>query len=424
MKGGYQDLLREVERAGSCSHPIRLRGEKVNLATGEVGNTSIRVACKDRRSQICPACSYLYKADAWILVSAGLVGRKGIPDSVVGHPRIFATLTAPSFGPVHVRRADASCHERATGVCQHGVLRGCSHHHEVGDPRLGTPVCPACFDYEGAVLWNAHASRLWNRTIEQVRLNLATKGGLSLSDFRETARLNYLKVAEFQRRGLVHFHVVLRVDGGGEEVSLPPSWLGAGLLDATLNDVIQSFELVGLDGVSRRWGGQIDIKDVAMGARDDLRIASYIAKYATKSTSDSIALARRLKSRLEIRQLQVDPHLRRLALTAWDLAETPDFEALHLRNHAHAFGFTGQLITKSRLYSTTFSQLRGSRSDHMARGDDSEMIAGTFVYEGRGYDDPRAGEVAELLHQARIEVRKTVRQRRVMSHGISEGATR
>lgn len=381
------------------------------------------MACKDRRSQICPACSYLYKADAWILVSAGLIGGKGIPDSVVGHPRIFATLTAPSFGSVHVRRADGSCHSRATGACLHGVFRKCLANHDTGDPKLGTPLCSECFDYEGAVLWNAHASRLWNRTVEQVRIDLATHRGLTLPQFRRTARLNYLKVAEFQHRGLVHFHVVLRVDGGEREISVPPSWLGSELLDATLHEVARRFSIVGTDGRSLRWGRQIDVKDVASDVRDDRRIASYVAKYATKSTSDSIALARRLRSRREIRDLQLDPHLKRLALTAWDLADKPEFESLRLRSHAHAFGFRGQLITKSRLYSTTFARLRGSRSEHMARDDDSEMISGTFVYEGRGYDDPRASAVAELLHQARTEVRKLERERRVLSHGISEGAS-
>ena len=72
-------LLREVELSGNCSHPIRLRGEMVNLATGEVGMSSLRVACKDRRQVVCPACSYAYRADAWILVASGLNGGKGNP---------------------------------------------------------------------------------------------------------------------------------------------------------------------------------------------------------------------------------------------------------------------------------------------------------------------------------------------------------
>ena len=30
---------------------------------------------------------------------------------------------------------------------------------------LGDPLCPECFDYRGAVLWNAHVPRLWERTL-------------------------------------------------------------------------------------------------------------------------------------------------------------------------------------------------------------------------------------------------------------------
>jgi hypothetical protein len=42
------------------------------------------------------------------LVYAGLAGgRKRVPASVAEHPQVFATLTAPSFGPVHTRRDDA-----------------------------------------------------------------------------------------------------------------------------------------------------------------------------------------------------------------------------------------------------------------------------------------------------------------------------
>ena len=74
-------------------------------ATGEVSERDLRVACKDRREVICPACSYLYRADTWILVSTGLVGGKGTPAVVGTHPRLFVTLTAPSFsGAVHTIR--------------------------------------------------------------------------------------------------------------------------------------------------------------------------------------------------------------------------------------------------------------------------------------------------------------------------------
>ena len=61
----------------------------------------LHVACGNRRETVCPACSAVYKRDARQLVRAGLVGGKGVPESVAAHPCVFATLTAPSFGPVH-----------------------------------------------------------------------------------------------------------------------------------------------------------------------------------------------------------------------------------------------------------------------------------------------------------------------------------
>ena len=64
----------------------------------------LHVACGNRREAVCPACSAVYKRDARQLVRAGLAGGKGIPETITAHPCVFATLTAPSFGPVHARR--------------------------------------------------------------------------------------------------------------------------------------------------------------------------------------------------------------------------------------------------------------------------------------------------------------------------------
>ncbi len=100
------ELVSQIKLAGGCSNPIRLNGEFVNTVTGEVNQRQLLVACKDRRSVVCPSCSYLFKADAWIVVSTGLIGGKGVPTSVSTHPRLFVTLTAPSFGAVHARKSD------------------------------------------------------------------------------------------------------------------------------------------------------------------------------------------------------------------------------------------------------------------------------------------------------------------------------
>jgi hypothetical protein len=423
MIGSRQELLREISLAGGCSHPIRLSGELVNLSTGEVGRRRIQVACKDRRAVVCPACSYLYKADAWILVATGMNGGKGVPESVVTHPRLFMTLTAPSFGPVHTRREDGSCHPRQGDRCLHGATLSCFGTHEPTSARLGTPLCSDCFDYEGAVLWNAQVSRLWNRTIEQVRRQISISQGCRPREFHQIARLNYLKVAEFQRRGLVHFHVILRADGPGDPYAEPPAFLDALSTSDILIKVVSTFGVSGVGGSWIRWGHQFRVSDASPRFEDDLRIASYLAKYSTKTTDDTLWLARRIRRRSEIDQMNVDPHLKRLASTAWDLAPRPELQSLNLRHHAHAFGYTGQLITKSMFYSTTFHDLREARALHMSPLNESDPIAGTFFYDGRGYDDPRAAEVAQLLHEAAVEVRQVTRAAKSLSRGISHGTS-
>ena len=63
----------------------------------------LRKACGNRREAVCPPCAERYRGDAYHLIAAGLRGGKGVPESVVGHPAVFVTFTAPSFGLVHTR---------------------------------------------------------------------------------------------------------------------------------------------------------------------------------------------------------------------------------------------------------------------------------------------------------------------------------
>jgi len=206
-----------------CAHPIRLAGTEHRLdgRTGELVPDAgapagvLLTGCGNRRSARCPACSALYRADTWQLIAAGLRGGKGLPDTITKHPRLFITLTAPAFGPVHSRRTHRptarTCRPR-TGHCPHQRPRGCALRHPAGDRRLGTPLCQQCFDYPGAVLWNAHVGELWRRTSISWQRALAHQAQLTPAALRRQLRISYTKVAEFQGRGLVHLHAVARLD--------------------------------------------------------------------------------------------------------------------------------------------------------------------------------------------------------------------
>ena len=347
-----RQVLAEVAAAGYCGHPVQLHGTTVDVETGELSHTLLRVPCKDRRAAVCPACSYLYKADAWILIAAGMLGGKGLSAEVESHPRVFVTLTAPSFGAVHRVTTSGRCHPSSRpATCRHGVTTTCRTSHADDDSLLGAPLCVDCFDYEAAVLWNATASKLWHRTMVRLRQGVGATQHLGEAELHKIARINYLKVAEFQRRGLVHFHAVIRADGPDGAESPPPEWLTTEVLEHQVRRLALTVVFKGIERLGFQWGSQLEISDVTAGEDDGRRIAGYLAKYAVKSTDDSATFARRFRRRHDIERMPARDHARQLALTAWDLGEDPALEALGLRRHAHAFGFTGQLITKSQGFS-------------------------------------------------------------------------
>ena len=189
----------------------------IDLATGELAPLygTASTACGNRREAVCPSCSAVYKRDARQLVRAGLAGGKGIPETITAHPCVFATLTAPSFGPVHARRLRGKtvlpCRPRRDANarrCPHGRDISCPTRHVEGDPRLGQPMCPDCYDYQSAVLFNAHVAKLWRRFVIYLPRHLARLAGVTQKTLRAQLRIRFVKVAEYQARGVVHFHAV------------------------------------------------------------------------------------------------------------------------------------------------------------------------------------------------------------------------
>jgi hypothetical protein len=202
---------------GGCLQPVLLRGrvDHIDGTTGELLHryTTVHepggvlpIPCKTRRASRCPPCAEVYRADTYQLIRAGLSGGKGVPEAVATHPCVFTTLTAPSFGPVHLHREKDGrvlrCRPRRRGrTCPHGNPMSCPDKHTRDDPRLGEPLCPDCYDYTGAVLFNACAPELWRRFTITLRRALARQAGLTRKTLAAQVRVSYAKVAEYQRRG-------------------------------------------------------------------------------------------------------------------------------------------------------------------------------------------------------------------------------
>ena len=414
-------LLRQLAGLGGCTHPIRLDGHRteydVNTRTGEIGTAlhhldssslpagHLLVRCNNRRTTRCAACAEVYRRDTFHLITSGLRGGKGVPERVAAHPRVFATFTAPGFGPVHNRPTGPAGSVRR---CRCGAL------HDQDDPALGTPLDPDTYDYEAAVLWNAHAGPLWRRFSTYLRRGVAKRAGLTQRAFREYARVSFAKVAEYQKRGAVHFHAVIRIDGPEGGDTPPPVWATAELLTDAIRTAAAAVRVDGpvIDGRAHAFafGRQLDVRTIRSADFDggqeltERAVAAYIAKYATKGAETATgALDRPLKFAAELAQLDISDHARRLIRTAWFLGARKDLEHLRLRAWAHMLGFRGHFSTKSRRYSTTLGALRTARADWRraqaaANGPETgtTYILAHWVFAGTGLPGAEAWLAASL----------------------------
>ena len=412
MRREYPVWERRIKAIRACEQPIRLVGRTVvtDRRTGEIVEVfdsddqpfgRLLVPCGNRRASRCAPCSRLYQEDTYQLIKAGLVGGKGVPAAVAEYPKAFLTLTSPSFGPVHARVLDdgqlRQCRPRTRhgrGACPHGVPWACLLRHGEGELVLGTPLCLACFRYREAVTWNAHAPLLWARYIDNVRrVTLPYACGLTPAQMRGAVRVSFAKVAEYQRRGLIHFHVVVRLDGPDGPEGPPPPYAGIDqLIEAlTLARDITHVELRVSAHVSELvFGEQIDVHPIVLdetrAGLDASAAAAYIAKYATKNAEAIGTVDRSLTCRLchgsglmgccprcggtglrtPLEELKITEHARGLIAAAWELGALPDYERFHLRRWAHQAGFGGHYSTRSRLYSTTMGALRQVRAQFAA----------------------------------------------------------
>ncbi len=406
-----------IRHTGGCLQPVRLRGraDYIDGGTGELIHryTTVHehggvlpIACKTRRASRCAPCAEVYRADTYQLIRAGLTGGKGIPATVADHPCVFVTLTAPSFGPVHARREKdgrvLACRPRRKDkTCPHGVRLSCGDKHDRGDHRLGEPLCPDCYDYTGAVLFNACAPELWRRFTIALRRALARQAGLTGKALAAQLRVSYAKVAEYQRRGVVHFHAIIRLDGPAGPADAPPAWATIGLLTNAIDLAARAVSVTtpvapGLSARTLAWGRQLDIRPVtAHGDVTDTKVAAYVAKYATKAAECTGTLDRRVTPSDRLADLPVRDHARRHIAACLRLGKLPQLKDLRLAAWAHMLGFRGHFSTKSRDYSITLGALRADRAAYqreyaVAAGRQPDLDPSTTLvvtdwhYTGRG----------------------------------------
>jgi len=451
LDGTFNAWADTAAAVGYCSRPVRLTGSSttVDAVTHEVLSTYssadaplgvLHRPCGNRRASVCPACSRTYARDTFAMIRSGLLGGKTVPETVADNPLLFATFTAPSFGHVHGPRpkggnpAGGRCRPRSKiTLCEHGRPTSCMRVHGEDDPANGSPICGNCYDWASAVVWQWWAPELWRRTTIAVRRGLAGALGVAESRLRDVASLQYAKVAEYQSRGLIHFHALIRLDGPqgpGSPAPLDGQML-ADVLQHAARTVTYDAPPVDLEDTTRvlAWGKQLDIRVVRAGHRVDNpdrgltaeQVAGYLAKYATKD-ADSIrdpggpgkstrptlarlaATCRTLDARARVANTQARMGRKR------DDPEPVNPYAL-LGKWAHMLGFRGHFSTKSRRYSVTLGALRRARQRYqtliaesrrtgesldtldlearlLADDDETTLVVGSWTYHGTGWTSP------------------------------------
>jgi hypothetical protein len=180
--------------------------------------------------------------------------------------------------------------------------------------------------------------------------------------------VSHAKVAEYQRRGVVHFHAIIRLDGPTGTATAPPAWATLALLTAAIDQAARTVHLdipaaPGLPARTLAWGRELDTRPLTTtGELTGSKVAAYVAKYATKAAECTGTLDRRVTPADQLADLPIRDHARRLITECLRLSKLPSLERLRLAAWAHMLGFRGHFSTKSRTYSITLGTLRAGRA--------------------------------------------------------------
>ena len=229
------------------------------------------------------------------------------------------------------------------------------------------------------MLFNGHAGALWRRFTTYLPRHLARLAGVTQKALRSVLRIRYVKVGEYQARGIVHFHAVIRLDAPGQDYQPPPARYTADLLCDAIRQATAAVRLTvspgsaapavrltfgapqGTDARPIRHGDNLPGTGQALSAP---AVANYIAKYATKTLTVPGVPEQRIRTAFDLQGLRCSAHHQRMITTAWQLGSKQATNDPRFRRWAHMLGYGGQFLTKSRRYSVTFGALRAARTEH------------------------------------------------------------
>jgi hypothetical protein len=214
-------------------------------------------------------------------------------------------------------------------------------------------------------LWNWHAPGLWNRFVTELVRGLSAHAGLSESAVRELVRVSYLKVAEFQARGLVHFHAMIRLESPADR-ALSPASRSAPTSCAPRSARPPVAAVFRAMPVTARSSSCASESNWTPGSCAATRTAASSRQSRSRRTWPSTP-ARAHTTRSpgghqpeQLRDNGVPEQLVQMAAAAIRLSKRSGLQGIG--KWVHMLGFRGHLVTKSRAYSTTLGELRDTRA--------------------------------------------------------------
>ncbi len=324
-----EDFLAQGARCGWCAHPIRLRGYVL-------GGEERRGGLLEPRRSPTTWCSKRVDraANCAALVCAPLSRRR--PSSGAGRARRRQGRRRvgrrPSGGlhdpdrsglrggaPGNLARCMPSA-ERARR-CPHGRRLTC----EAGTPGRRAPSArrlSPVLRLRRRRLHNASGRRAVAAHHDLHRPPTGERpSGSHVRQCAKVLRLEHCKVAEFQRRGLVHFHAVIRADGPGRSATPDRrSGLGPGLPGGGAQR----------GGVPRPGHGPLGERGRRPGPRHRSPgdpVAPYVAKYATKEPAMHPGLLSRILSESDLEEPWTSRRTSSTwCATAWTLGGVPELQ--------------------------------------------------------------------------------------------------
>lgn len=283
-------LLRETAKERVCSRPRR----STNPETGEL----VRARCMSQNEKACQSCARLNRMYSMRLIGSGCNVNEtdGITaESLSSFAFYFLTLTAPSFKAMHT-----------AGQCR------CGTWHERSAGVVSTPLDFKSYRWRDQVEWNRDASALFTHTVQELQ--------------RAIPDLEWTAAREWQRRGAIHFHVIVRVR---REID-----------QAQVYGELVKARTRSLKGAA--WGRQFDIKGI--GADGISNTVAYMAKIVSYTAKGQI------ESGGGVERLMMRDRLTRAAQRI--KCHKPDCAGMKCGGRAHTnLGYAGHLRTQSQGWS-------------------------------------------------------------------------